>query len=87
MTRSARGRGSRPAAFIARPSTAFGLGFGDVGAEREAAVDLGGIGFELRVALLHRPQELDDRVGDRALERAVLLAVELLLDVGDRLRR
>ena len=31
---------------------------------RAMRVDLGRVGLELRVALLHRPEELDDRVGD-----------------------
>src|SRR5262249_11085911 len=37
-----------------------------------------------RVARLYGSEVFDHRVGDRALERAVLLAVEFLLDVGDR---
>ena len=48
------------------------------GAKCQLPVDLGGITGEQLVTLLQRPEELDHRLGNRRLERAVPRARELL---------
>ena len=62
---------SRPALLSARSSTGVGDLSRRAGAACEHAVDLGRVGGELCVTLLHRPEVLHDRFGDRDLERAV----------------
>ena len=84
---SASGAGAGPAAAVARRSTDSALASAMSAPSGEPAVDLGGIGFQLVPALLHGPENLDHRIGHRALERAVLAPGELLLDVRDRLAR
>ena len=56
-----------------------------LGADRQQPLQLARVGAQLAVPLLDRREQLDDRLADGLLERAVALPVELGLDVLHRL--